>query len=482
MRNYLLSLALLLIVVACSEKKEREREKYRPVFHFSPARNWTNDPNGLVYYDGEYHLFFQYNPFGDTWGHMSWGHAVSTDLIHWKELPVAIAEYQDLRTGDSTMVFSGTCVVDKNNTSGLCEGNECLVAIYTSHVHKNNQGLRQHQSVAYSNDKGRTWKRYEKNPVLDIQRTDFRDPKVFWFEPHQKWVMVLVVPDLHKVQFYQSKNLLQWELMSEFGNVGDTLKIWECPDLYELPIQDQPGKTKWVLSLSGSHPAGPGFVGMQYFVGKFDGNKFTSQQTEPLYVEHGKDYYAGIVFNNVSDRTIMVGWVNNWTYANQVPTHPWRGAFSLPRELGLKETPDGWRLAQWPVAQSQALRAGEADISSLTTGSYELEAEIPEGGGIRLFKSGEEQTVIGYADGKLYLDRRQSGNVSFQKDFASVESVFIPSSPQKMVVHIWVDQSIVEVISKDGLYAITDLVFPTKENGSVETFGGAIVQQAWRLK
>jgi fructan beta-fructosidase len=274
---------LITLLFSCTTKEKMKdatgdsmayAELHRPQFHFSPATNWINDPNGLVYLDGEYHLFYQYNPYGTTWGHMSWGHAVTSDLLHWEHLPVAITEYPDHLTGDSTMIFSGTAVIDKNNTSGLCESKDCMIAIYTSHVHALGEGKAQHQSLAYSNDKGRTWKRYEKNPVLDIKRKDFRDPKVFWYEPEQKWVMVLVIPDLYKVQFYQSKNLIDWKLMSEFGNIGDTLRVWECPDLYQLSIDNEPEKKKWVLSLSGSHPRGPAFVGMQYFVGEFDGIKF----------------------------------------------------------------------------------------------------------------------------------------------------------------------------------------------------------------
>src|SRR6478609_6557592 len=262
--QFISAVITIAVIVSCSVKPPESeviagKEQYRPQYHFSPQKNWTNDPNGLVYYDGEYHLFYQYNPYGDTWGHMSWGHTVSKDLLRWEQLPVAIEEYPDPATGDSTMIFSGTVVVDKNNSSGLCSGKECMVAIYTSHVHKDGEGKRQHQSLAYSNDKGRTWKRYDKNPILDIQRKDFRDPKVFWYEPQQKWVMALVVPDEYKVQLYQSKNLLQWDLMSEFGKVGDTTRIWECPDLYRLPVENEPGKSKWVLSLSGSHPAGPNF-------------------------------------------------------------------------------------------------------------------------------------------------------------------------------------------------------------------------------
>jgi fructan beta-fructosidase len=473
-------------LTGCKSEQSSEsvtQEKYRPQFHFTPEKNWINDPNGLVFYEGEYHLFYQYNPFGTRWGHMSWGHAVSRDMINWEHLPIALEEYLDPTTNDSTMIFSGTAVVDHNNSSGLCEGKDCMIAIYTSNLHKDNQGLRQHQSLAYSNDKGRTWKRYDKNPVLDIQRKDFRDPKVFWYEPQQKWVMALVVPDLFTVQLYESKNLLKWDLMSEFGKVGDTLRIWECPDLYELPIEGQPGKTQWVLSLSGGHPAGPTFVGMQYFVGDFDGKIFKSEQTSPLYLEHGKDYYAGIVFNNVTDRTIMLGWINNWTYANQIPTETWRGAFSIPRELKLAETSEGLRLSQYPIVEFNTLSEAEVgELNSLTTNSFELELEIPDGGGIHLFKSDTEQTTIGYQDGNLFLDRSKSGNTSFQKDFASIESIAIIPKRPAIAVKVIVDQSILEVISKDGLYAITDQVFPTSEKSIHEVFGNAKLKKGWKLK
>lgn len=484
MKSVLISIPLALVVlIGCAPDGPQHEEQYRPRVHFTPLKNWTNDPNGLVFYQDEYHLFYQYNPYGDTWGHMSWGHAVSKDLIHWQHLPLALEEYNDPTTGDSTMIFSGTVVVDFNNSSGLCGGKDCMIAIYTSNLHRNNQGLRQHQSLAYSHDKGRTWKRYENNPVLDIQRKDFRDPKVFWHPETEKWVMALVVPDLFTVQLYESKNLAQWNLMSEFGNVGDTLRIWECPDLFELPIQNKPGESKWVLSLSGSHPAGPGFVGMQYFVGDFDGTKFISDQTDPLYVEYGKDYYAGIIFNNTSDRKIMLGWINNWTYANQVPTSPWRGAFSIPRELSLLETKSGLRLIQQPVSEYFSLRGKK--LTNFTTQpdeAFELELELGENSGINLFKSEDEQTTIGYHNGRLYVDRTKSGKVDFQKDFASVDSLPIVQPTSSLAVRIIVDQSIIELISLDGQYAITSQVFPAATQFSIETFGSIKAVKGWLLK
>ena len=493
-------LVLITSLISCSVKPPENKiiagkEQYRPQFHFSPQKNWTNDPNGLVYYDGEYHLFYQYNPYGDTWGHMSWGHTISKDLLHWEQLPVAIEEYTDPATGDSTMIFSGTVVVDKNNSSGLCSGKECMVAIYTSHVHKDGEGKRQHQSLAYSNDKGRTWKRFDKNPIIDIQRKDFRDPKVFWYEPQQKWVMILVIPDQFKAQFYESKNLTEWNKMSEFGPMGDTLKIWECPDIYELPIENTNQK-KWVLSLSNSHPQGPKFVGMQYFIGQFDGTKFTADDPnqKPLYVDYGKDFYAGITFNNIpkeDPRTIMIGWANNWTYGNKIPTSPWRSAMSLPRELTLKRSGDSVRLNQRPLRNITSLRGKELKAENISGKQLELEIEIDIAGaeevGVKVLKSGEEETVIGYDAVKeeLFLDRTHSGNVGFDPDFPSIEKVKLKPVEGKISLRIFIDHSIIEVFANDGEQVISDQVFPTKEDAKIEIYSkdGApkINMKAWEL-
>lgn len=491
-------LLLAAMAAACSPATDDNRqpaEKYRPLFHFTPEKNWTNDPNGLVYYEGEYHLFYQYNPYGTTWGRMSWGHAVSKDLMKWEHLPVALSEYLDPTTGDSTMIFSGTVVVDKN-TSGLCSGKDCLVAIYTSNLHKDNQGLRQHQSLAYSNDRGRSWKRYDKNPILDIQRRDFRDPKVFWFEPEKKWVMALVIPDLFKVRFYESKNLLEWAQLSEFGPAGDTTRIWECPDLYPLAVENQPGKTHWVLSLSGGHPQGPKFVGMQYFTGQFDGKNFTPDNPQPAarYIDFGKDFYAGIVFNNIppeDGRTLMLGWVNNWTYANQIPTTTWRGAMSIPRELSLSKTETGFQLTARPLSTLSSLRLDPVHAKSWSADAGVIELEFDptayEEVGLRLFKSGDEETVLGYRTGEqqLYLDRRKSGVVDFSPDFASVETAALPPHQGKIRLQVFVDRSIVEVFANDGQVTICDYVFPGGEAVKIESFalgGDAPAFTAWPIR
>ena len=319
-------------------------EKYRPRFHFSPAKNWTNDPNGLVYFDGEYHLFYQYNPYGNKWGHMSWGHAVSADLLHWKHLPLAIPEK------DSVMIFSGSAVVDKNNSSGFSNkhGQTPMVAIYTAHISDSSKpdNYRQEQHIAYSLDKGRSWTKYSGNPVLDLHKKDFRDPKVFWYDKDKKWIMAVVLPHEHIVQFYSSHNLKEWTYLSDFGPAGDATNIWECPDLLQVPVEDNPGKMKWVLLNSQQ-------TTMQYFVGEFDGTKFINENpaNKIFRPDYGPDYYAAITYNNLpaSQLPVFLGWANNWSYANDIPTFPWKSAMALPRSLSLKKFDSEWTLVQRPI-------------------------------------------------------------------------------------------------------------------------------------
>jgi fructan beta-fructosidase len=320
-----------------------------------------NDPNGMVYYDGEYHLFYQHNPFGDKWGHMSWGHAVSPDLVHWEHLPVAIPE------SNGVMAFSGGAVVDWNNTSGFGrEGKPPLVAIYTGHREAN-----QSQYIAYSNDRGRTWTMYHGNPVLDIGRKDFRDPKVFWHEPQRRWVMVVALPDQHKVSFYSSPDLKQWSHLSDFGPAAAVGGIWECPDLFELAVDGDPTNTRWVLIVSLNPGSISGGSGMQYFVGHFDGTRFTADSPAPgittagmpldsvRWADYGKDFYAAVSWSDVpreDGRRLWLGWMNNWQYAQDIPTSPWRSVQSLPRTLALRTTSQGIRMVQQPVMELQQLR------------------------------------------------------------------------------------------------------------------------------
>src|SRR4051812_31331668 len=300
-------------------------EPFRPQFHFTPQRNWMNDPNGLVFFDGEYHLFHQYNPEGDTWGHMSWGHAVSPDLVRWEHLPVALKEE------DGVMIFSGSAVVDRDNTSGFGTGGKPpLVAIYTGH----GKG-KQTQNIAWSSDRGRTWTKFEGNPVIDINSAEFRDPKVFWHAPTKKWVMVVSRPDQRKVLFFGSKDLKKWEQVGEFGPQGEVRGIWECPDLFELPIEGDPqNQTRWVLvvNINGGTPAGGS--GCQYFVGTFDGKTFTNANPKEtvLWADYGADFYAAQSWSDLprGRKRTWIAWMSNWQYANQEPTSPWRTAMTVP--------------------------------------------------------------------------------------------------------------------------------------------------------
>jgi fructan beta-fructosidase len=267
---------LLVSFLALLLQGQGNREPWRPQYHFSPRINWTNDPNGLVFFEGEYHLFYQYNPFGDTWGHMSWGHAVSTDLLHWTELPVAIPE------ADGIMIYTGSVVIDKANTSGFCIGGKpCMVAIYTG-AQKTSKPEIQQQSLAFSNDRGRTWTKYERNPVLNLNLSDFRDPNVFWSTQSKRWIMGVSLPNDHKVAFYASPDLKKWDRVGEFGPAGATGGQWECPDLFEAMVDGDSSQKRWVLKV-GLNPGGlQGGSGEQYFVGRFDGSRFINDNPPAL--------------------------------------------------------------------------------------------------------------------------------------------------------------------------------------------------------
>ncbi|GGJ42827.1 glycoside hydrolase family 32 protein [Deinococcus roseus] len=310
---------------------------HRPLLHFAPAKNWINDPNGLIFLNGEYHLFFQHNPHGTDWGHMSWGHAVSKDLLHWEELPVALEE------DDQAMIFSGCCVLDAENTSGLGTPlHPPLIALYTGH-HRNEI---QSQQLAYSLDQGRTWTKY--GIVLTENIPDFRDPKVFWHPETQQWVMALVLASEHQVVLYGSADLLSWHKLSTFGPAGHTGGIWEVPEL--LRLSDDSGQEHWVLKVD-LNPGGPhGGSGCQYFVGHFDGQAFAATQ-EAKWLDHGKDFYAAITFANTADRTVWLAWMNNWQYARDHIHSTYSGHMSLPREIHLEQTESGLVLVQRPVRE-----------------------------------------------------------------------------------------------------------------------------------
>jgi fructan beta-fructosidase len=482
-------------------------EPFRPQFHFTPARNWMNDPNGLVYYKGEYHLFYQYNPFGDEWGHMSWGHAVSRDLMHWQHLPIAIPE------ANGVMVFSGSAVVDWNNSSGLCTGStltdrSCLIAIYTGYT-----GKEQNQNLAYSNDRGRTWTRYPGNPVIDLHLADFRDPKVFWDESRHRWAMVTALSPQHKLRFFGSTDLKHWTALSDFGPAGAVGGAWECPNLFQLPVEGEPGQTRWALSVNVNPGGVAGGSGDQYFVGRFDGTQFTNENpsAQALWADYGKDFYASTSFSDIppSDgRRIWIGWLDNWEYAARVPTEPWRGQQSIPRALKLRKTRAGIRLAQEAVAELQSLRGHHEHIENQNAEAangllrsenangetLEIEAEIDSGSaaefGFKVRKGSSEETLIGVDRVKsvLFVDRSRSGDTGFDPKFPGRQAAPLDLTVTKAVkLDIFVDRCSVEVFANDGEVVISDLIFPSPASQGIEPYskGGKariVNLDVWNLK
>ncbi len=463
-----------------------------------------NDPNGMVFYKGEYHLFYQYNPEGNVWGHMSWGHAISTDMVHWRNLPVAIPE------DPSYMAYSGSAVVDWNNSSGLCKNpgphdNSCLIAIYAA-AYKD----RQKQHIAFSNDRGRTWTNYAGNPVVDLDARDFRDPKVFWYETQKKWVMVAVLADERKAVFLDSTDLKKWTVRSKFGPAGDDAGQWECPDLLELPVEGTQDK-KWVLIINRNPGAPAGGTGVRYLVGRFDGTQFTDEtlpQTK-LWADYGKDFYATNSFNDMpssDSRRIWMGWTSNWLYAKDEPTVLWRGAQSIPRTLTLRQTAAGTILIQTPVGELQSLRGPafqvqEASIqevnrkiaqAGLKGETCEIDAEFePENAeeiGFRLRKGDNIETLVGVlpSTNMLFVDRTHSGDVSFSKDFPGRYTTTLQGT-KRVRLHIFVDRSSVEVFANDGEKVMTDRVYPPPGSNGIELYsrggGGKVVSlRIWLLE
>lgn len=493
---------VILFSVSCNRTPEATyTEKFRPQFHFSPEINWMNDPNGMVYHNGEYHLFYQYNPFGDRWGHMSWGHAVSEDLVAWEHLPVALYEE------DNVMIFSGSAVVDKNNTSGFgTSENPPFVAIYTGH--HSDQEL-QDQRIAYSTDNGRTWTKYEGNPVIDEEMKDFRDPKVIWHEETGQWVMVLALPLEYKVAFYGSPDLKSWEKLSEFGPAGAVEGIWECPLIFQLPVQGSDQK-KWVLQVD-LNPGGPaGGSGSQYFVGDFDGVTFTQDEEsvgKTLWVDHGSDYYAVQNFENITtddEEVIWLAWMNNWAYAQDIPTSPWRSSMTIPREISLMETAEGYRLIREPAASLQSLRgehfsfanetiSGHSDLLREVDGQLlevvaEFEVKNANRFGFEVAKGETEQTIVGYdvEVEELFVDRSNSGLSDFSEHFTGYHTASMKPEISTVKIHFFLDTSSIEVFGNDGLVSITDRIFPSEEGAGISLFaeGGEVTLlnlDIWRL-
>jgi levanase/fructan beta-fructosidase len=426
------------------------REKFRPAYHHTPQYGWMNDPNGMFYKDGEWHLYYQYNPYGSLWENMTWGHSVSKDLIHWEALPLAI-EADALGT-----IFSGSCVVDKDNTAGF--GKNAVIAFYTS------AGEAQTQSMAYSTDGGRTFNKYGKNPVVTFNAPDFRDPKVFWYDGTNRWIMMLAVGQ--EMQIWSSANLKDWQKESSFGSeYGNHGGVWECPDL--LKIED-----KWVL-ICNINPGGPfGGSATQYFVGDFDGHKFTCESMPKVtkWLDYGKDHYATVSFSNAPDgRTVVLAWMSNWQYANQVPTRQFRSANSIARDLGLFKDGEETYVSVIPSKETLAMRGKKIKNP---TDACEIVVDVKGSMELILSNTKGEQVVMKYDAQKqtFAMNRKQSGVISFSEAFP-IETT-APTHGALKQLRLFIDHSSIEAFASDGKMAMTNLVFPNEPYNALKVKGG----------
>ncbi len=476
MQKLLLSLALLVSSVhySCGQASQTDMksEQYRPQFHFSPKAHWMNDPNGMVYINGTYHLFYQYYPNASVWGPMHWGHTTSKDMVHWQEQPIAL--YPD----SLGYIFSGSAVVDVNNTSGFGKNGQVpLVAIFTHHnpiLEKQKSDKFQYQSIAYSLDEGKTWTKYAGNPVLPNPGiVDFRDPKVRWYEPKKKWIMTLATKD--RVTFYSSPDLKSWTKESDFGHdLGAHGGVWECPDLLQLTYN---GKKTWVL-LASINPGAPnGGSATQYFIGDFNGSTFSPYSKQTKWMDYGTDNYAGVTFANTGERTILMGWMSNWQYAEKVPTTNWRSATTVPRELGLKEVGKELFLTSKPVKELDALTGkttllgsvhvkNSYDLTAKTGGKYDafkltLSAPATSDFAIVLANDKGNELVIGYdkATNAYYIDRTKSGKTDFEKDFGKRSTAPRLSTDKTISLTLLVDAASAELFADNGLSVMTNVFF-----------------------
>ncbi len=488
--------ALLLFgVVSCKqEQPTREkaadtkevtdnREPHRPQFHFTPPSKWMNDPNGMFYMDGEYHLSYQYYPDSTVWGPMHWGHAVSKDLVEWEHLPIAL--YPD----SLGYIFSGGSVVDLRNTSGFgTSENPPVVAAFTHHDPVGEQAGTtdfQTQSIAYSLDKGRTWTKYAGNPVLKNEKgiRDFRDPKVIWHQDSRKWIMTLAVYD--KVEFYASTDLKSWEYLSEFGIPGDT-RLWECPDLFPLKVTGT-GETRWVLLVSIQKEAPNGGTATSYFLGDFDGKRFLGNPEDQKWLDWGTDNYAFVTWDNApleATERVGIGWMSNWQYAQEVPTETWRSAMTIPRSLRLESVGEGYTLNANPIEGLKSLRSsetkmthfkiqGEEKVSGsfspaqceilLRTDRAETTADLY---GLTLSNSVGDRLILGFdrANNQLWVDRRGSGSPGFSASFfKGPHTAPIDLGPDgDPNLRILLDVASIEVFGENGRLNFTEIFFPSE--------------------
>ena len=454
---------LVIVLTACVNQPAHHLtdEPFRSVYHHSPAQNWMNDPNGMFYDDATqlWHLYYQHNPFGTTWGPMHWAHATSTDLIHWEQHPIALAP-DSLGT-----IFSGSIVIDRNNTAGF--GENAIVAIYTQ-----SEICGQHQSIAYSLDGGMTFTKYEGNPVLKGDIADFRDPKVFWDEQTNRWMMILACQQ--EVRFYSSINLRDWTYESSFGaNYGEHSGVWECPDLIRLGDH-------WVLLLN-INPGGPfGGSATQYFVGNWDGTTFTciDDPEETKWLDYGKDHYATVTWNSAPDgRIVAIGWMSNWQYANVVPTQAFRSQNTIARDLSLYTDDKGEiRVAVVPSPENDAL-LGKKITRPADACVIDLELSGTETSVITLSNSKGEKVVmtLDVHAHTFAMDRTAAGDCSFSQDFAAVTVSPLFVAREQYNVRLFIDHCSIEAFDANGYWAMTNLVFPTKPYNQIKVQGGKAI-------
>lgn len=434
----------------------KNREQYRPVYHHTPAYGWMNDPNGMFYKDGVWNLYFQHNPYGSQWENMTWGHSTSTDLVHWK------FQGDPVQPDALGTVFSGSAVVDKENTSGFGKG--AVIALYTS------AGENQTQSMVYSTDNGKTFTKYEGNPVITSNVPDFRDPHMFWNEDIKKWNMILAAGQ--HMEIYSSDNLKDWKYESSFGEMyGNHGGVWECPDLMKMKVRGT-DKEKWML-ICNINPGGPsGGSATQYFVGDFDGHKFTCESKPEVtkWMDYGKDHYATVTFDNAPEgRRVAIAWMSNWQYANQVPTQQYRSGNSIPRDLGLFEYKGETYCSVVPSPEMTAARSKKA--GKKLTESCEMVVSLKGNATITLSNDKGEKVVMNY-DAKaetFSMDRTKSGKVDFSKDFAAVTKA--PTYGKISQLRIFIDKSSIEALDADGKMSMTNLVFPSKPYNKVTVKG-----------
>ncbi len=450
---------------------DREK-KFRPVYHHTPLYGWMNDPNGMFYKDGTYHLYFQHNPYGSTWGNMTWGHSTSTDLVHWHGEDIAI------ESDAYGSIFSGSVVVDHYNTAGFGEG--AIVAFYTS-AKSSPWGDSQSQSMAYSTDGGKTFTKYGGNPVLTSDKRDFRDPKVFWYAPGKHWVMILAAGQ--EMEIYSSRDLKAWKKESSFGaKQGAHGGVWECPDLIELPVEGT-DETRWVL-ICNINPGGPfGGNAAQYFVGTFDGKKFVNESpTETKWMDWGKDHYATVTFNNAPDgRVIALGWMSNWQYQTVLPTMQYRGANTIARDLSLYRNADGELVMRCaPSPEIEAARVETHEIPSFRVkdsyevpsllddndGAYEIEMQLKNSGSSRIIltlsndKGEKVHMHYDIARKQFVMERSESGRTDFSRDFPAL-TVAPVDDTDTINLRLFVDRSSIEAFGDGGKFVMTNRVFPS---------------------